>query len=520
MNRSLLAWLTDAFGAILFACGLALFTTQKVQGQIVPVIAAGVIIVSAALRMFAQSMAAASGENRAAQAKAALRAPIVAWLFRQPPARHVMLGEAIADASDRVEDVHYYHARFQPLRRAAVIAPLMIAAAAAVASPVAAGILIATLFPFALGMALAGMAAGKAAREQLDALSRLSGLFVDRVRTLPIILGFGAQDRVVRQLSHSTNEVAERTVRVLRVAFASGAILEFFAALSVALVAVYCGFNLLGLLPFPVPETLTLTQALFVLALAPEFYLPFRRLAAAYHDRQIGEAAMQRLAGLNIGTQVQAPPPALLAPPMLRFCEVVIDHGERQIGPFSFDVPAGRTTALLGPTGIGKSSLLHALLNLADVASGTIMLDGHPLPTAGLGGAVSWAGQATALLPGSIADNIALGDPAASRSDLTNAADLAGLASMLADRAGGLDAHLDAQGGGLSGGERRRIGLARAALRNAPLWLLDEPTADLDAESARAVMNRLLSHARGRTILLVTHSASLAALCDRTEMLA
>ena len=143
-----------------------------------------------------------------------------------------MLGEAVADAVDRIEDLGGFHARFQPLRRAAVLSPLVIAVAAAFGSWVAGAIMLATLMPFALGMALAGSAAARAAARQLDALSRLSGLFVDRVRALPVIVGFGAQDRIGRHLADATREVATRTVDVLKIAFVSSAIIEFFAALS------------------------------------------------------------------------------------------------------------------------------------------------------------------------------------------------------------------------------------------------------------------------------------------------
>lgn len=519
MNPTLFLWLADASGAVLFAFGLAEYTTQITQGQNVPWLAPVLLVVAAGLRAWAQGAAAARGESAAARAKAAVRAPLVAWLFAQPPARHAMLGEAIADAGDRIEDMHLYHARYLPLRRAAVVAPLLVAAAIAFASPVSAGILLVTLIPFAVGMALAGMAAGKAAGAQLEALGRLSGLFVDRVRALPVILGFGAQDRITRQLGQATSEAAERTIRVLRVAFLSGAVLEFFAALSVALVAVYCGFSLLGLLPFPVPEHLALPQALFVLALAPEFYLPFRRLAAAYHDKQQGEAVARRLSDRTQDAAPLPPPAALERPPALAFAGVVVDHGERSVGPFDLAVPAGRSTALLGPTGIGKSSLLHALLGLADVAQGRITVDGSALAPPGLRGAVSWAGQATALLPASIARNIAIACPGADRAQVEAAARLAGLDALAASRADGLDTVLDAQGSGLSGGERRRIGLARAALRNAPLWLLDEPTADLDEASAQAVVEAMLDCARGRTVLLVTHSPAVAALCDERIVL-
>ncbi|WP_255581442.1 ABC transporter transmembrane domain-containing protein, partial [Caulobacter sp. HMWF009] len=169
--------------------------------------------------------------------------------------------------------------------------PLGLIAVAAVASPISAAILLFALIPFIIAMALAGTATAAQSRAQFTALQRLSGLFLDRVRALPVILAFQAEPRVTRDLERAADQLAERTIRVLRVAFFSSAALEFFAALSVALVAVYCGFNLLRLLPFPVPEQLDLRRAVFVLALAPEVYLPMRRLAAAYHDRQAAEAA-------------------------------------------------------------------------------------------------------------------------------------------------------------------------------------------------------------------------------------
>ena len=522
-NRAFLFWLLDGLLAIALAAALAVAVSllaERTPGAEL-LLALTLLCAAGLARGGAQVLAADAGQHEAARAKQAWRVRAFGAVLRAPAGIRVMLGEQTADATDRIEDLDGYHARFQPLRLAAVATPLMVAAAAAMASWLAAAIMLATLVPFAFGMVFAGTAAVRAAARQLDALSKLSGLFIDRVRALPIILGFGAQDRVVRQMGAATQDVARRTLAVLRVAFLSSAVMEFFAAISVALVAVYCGFSLLGLLPFRAPETLTLGRALFVLVLAPEFYLPMRRMAAAYHDKQIGEAALERLTRLAPTDGARTAGSAdLTAPPGIDIRDLVIAYEDRRIGPFTFTAPAGEMTVISGPSGAGKSSLLNALLGLAPISSGEILLDGAPLVATQLQGAVSWAGQTTLFLPGTLADNIRLARPDASDEDIAAAAASAGLTALIAGRPAGLQTPINPRGSGLSGGERRRIGIARALLLDAPLWLLDEPTADLDAASADALIALIRSASLGRTVLLVTHDPAVAALADHHVVIA
>lgn len=406
-----------------------------------------------------------------------------------------------------------YVSRFTPLKMAAGLSPLLIIAIAAIASPFSAGIFLFTLLPFIFGMILAGTAAAGESRRQFQALERLSGLFVDRVRALPAILAFDARARTTAEIARASDELERRTNRVMRIAFLSSGVLEFFSALAVALIAVYCGFNLLKLLPFPAPETLDLPRSFFVLALAPEVYQPLRRLAAAYHDRQAAESAVPALV-----TPEAAPRDRHILhedAPAIRFTKVAIAYGDAApvISDFDLEVRPGQIVALVGASGSGKSSLLHLFLGLSPLTAGEVEVGGARLSQAGdFAGQIAWASQNPIVVPGGLGDNIRLADPSACPGRILVAAGEAGLF-------GDLDRPLDERGGGLSGGERRRLGLARAILKRAPILLLDEPTANLDPASEEAMLDLIRQATRGRTTLIATHSAAVAAMADRVVRL-
>ncbi|QDX27423.1 thiol reductant ABC exporter subunit CydD [Sphingomonas suaedae] len=510
--------LGDALAAIGFAGGLALaISALTTGGAILPGLA--LALVSGLARASCAALALRAGGRSAGAVKARVRAATLLAALRRPRGGVQATGAVIQSVVDDVEALDGHVARFLPARGAAALAPMLVLAATALASPVAAGILAATLLPFILALALAGGAAADESRRQFHALSRLSGLLADRVRALPIILAFRAEAREADRIGAAAQEVAARTLKVLRVAFLSTGALEFFAALSVALVAVYAGFNLLGELPFPVPEQLDLGRAFFVLALAPEFYGPMRRLAAAYHDRQAAESAAQQLAALHAEAATDPEyTPMLCAPPSITFDGVTIaypDSPEAAVRNLSFSVAPGAIVALTGPSGSGKSSILQLLLGLAPHSGGVVRIGGEALaPGTSLARSASWAGQAPLILPGTLAGNIALGAPDASAAQIAQAAVAAGLEPMLMQREGGLESTIDPRGGGLSGGERRRIGLARALLKPAPILLLDEPTAHLDPAAEDALIALIARAARGRTTLIATHSARLAAIAD------
>lgn len=518
LNRAAAWTIADVAPATAFAAGLALAVSalERSLAAALP----GVILALAAMigRGLLAQAAATAGARAAAEIKDDVRRALARDVFA---GRRPSDGGAVAAVVEGVEALDGYYARFLPARAAAAIAPLLAIAAAAIASPVTAGILIFTLFPFIVGMALAGTAAAGESRRHFAALERLSGLFLDRVRALPVLLAYQAESRVRADVARASDALAHRTGRVLRVAFASSAIIEFFSALAVALVAVYCGFNLLRLLPFPVPETLDLGRALFVLALAPEVYAPIRRLAAAYHERQAAEAAAPALIRPSVETTVASAGPALgeTAPALtFRSVRLAYEADAPVLDDFDLDVAPGEMIALVGPSGSGKSSLLRLLLGLAPLSGGEVLIDGRPLPAgaglagAGLAGAVGWSGQAPMVAPGDLARNIALARPEAAPSQVERAARAVGLTLDL-------NRPIDERGGGLSGGERRRLGLARALLKDAPLLLLDEPTANLDAAAEQALLPVIREAARGRTTLIATHSEALAATADRVVQL-
>jgi len=504
--------LLDATAAVAFAAGLALSLTSLPHGISAALPGAVLAVLAGVVRGLLSRAAAGVAGRAAAKVKAKVRARVLNAALDARPGARPPIGEAMTLVVEGVEALDGYYARFLPARMAGSLAPIIIALAMAFASPVSAAIMLATFAPFVLIMALAGGAAGAESRRQFDALSRLSGLFADRVRALPVVLAFGAEQRSVEVLGQAAESFAERTLRVLRIAFVSSAALEFFAALSVALVAVYCGFSLLGLLPFPAPERLDLGRAVFVLALAPEAYLPMRRLAAVYHDRQAAEAAVDGLMAADTAPRrsIDAAASGTVAPE-IRFENVgVVYPGDDRPALDGFDLALrpGEMVALMGPTGSGKSTALNLLLGLAEAATGQVTVNG-----AVLHGAISaaWAGQAPVVTPGTLAQNIALGRRDAPAEQVARAAELAGLTTI----AGGLSRQLDERGGGLSGGERRRLALARAMLRDAPVLLLDEPTANLDAASEAELLPVIAGAARGRTTLIATHSEAVAALADR-----
>ena len=295
---------------------------------------------------------------------------------------------------------------------------------------------------------------------------------------------------------------------VLRIAFLSSAILEFFSAVAVALVAVYVGLGLLGQIHFGPAEHISLSEALFVLLLAPEFFMPLRQLAIHYHDRAAALGATDAiLAILEQDAEVLATGDRHPGSThLIEFNTVSKSYGERQVlTAITLHIAAGEKIALVGESGAGKTTLLNLLLGFEAPTEGHVVLNGLTVNRECAAQAIAWVGQNAYIFHGSIKDNIALADPDASEQRIIDAAQAAGVTEFSAQLPEGLLTPIGERGYGLSGGQVQRIALARAFLKNAGIILLDEPTANLDAANKTLLLDVIDRLFIDKTLIIATH---------------
>jgi thiol reductant ABC exporter CydD subunit len=399
---------------------------------------------------------------------------------------------------------------------------LLVIAWVAVLDVEAALIMLLTLPLVPLFMWLIGRYTEQRTQERWVALRRLSTHFLDVVRGLPTLKAFDrARDETVT-LASVSERYRKTTIETLRISFLSGSVLELAATLGVALVAVATGLRL-------VSGSLGLQAGLTVLILAPELYLPFRRLGAEYHASADGLAVAERMFELldAPATAVQggprpAPSPAQAA---VRFEDVGFSYPARPavvLDGLDLELTPGQTVALVGESGAGKSTVAALLLGLLEPTTGRISIGGVPLASCrreAWHAQTAWVPQHPSLFRGSIAENIRLGDPAASEHRVREAARRAGAEAFIHGLPQGYGTLIGDGGRALSPGERRRIGLARAFLKDAPLVVLDEPAADLDRHSVAIVSGAVRGLQAGRTVLLIAHRTEMIEHADRVVRL-
>lgn len=454
-----------------------------------------------------------------AVARRRLRSDALTRLLHAGPAllrtRHS--GDLAAIVVDRVEALDGLFSRWVPAATLAVAGPILVALAALWADPLAALVLGLCGLLVPVAMALAGIGAAAASRGQFLAMARLQARFLDRVRGVATLVLAGRAEDEAQALSVAAADLGKRTMRVLRVAFLSSVALDLANVAALALLAVHYGLALrAGTLAQP-------ALALFALLLVPEFFAPLRGFAAAYQDRLHATGAAEGLIELPPAPE-PAPPPAqpvrtVAASGVTVAFEDVHLTWDPARGPaldgLSFRVPAGETLVLAGPSGAGKSTVIEILLGFVRPDRGRVTLNGADiadLVPQSLSRLTAWIGQRPVLFAGSIRDNIRFARPEATDAEIAEAARVARVSDFADALPDKMDTYVGEGGYGLSGGQAQRVAIARAFLKNAPLLLLDEPTAHLDPATENDVLEGLRRLAIGRTVIMASHSAGSHAL--------
>jgi ATP-binding cassette subfamily C protein CydCD len=489
------------------------------------VVGAIAVFLARAVVAWAQEVAAA---RASAQVKAQLRDDVLTqatalgpvWLTGQRRGELTVLLTRGLDALDA------YFGKYLPQLVLAAIVPFVVVVVVATQDLASALIIIVTLPLIPLFMALIGWTTQRQQDRQWSALELLSGYFLDLVSGLPTLKVFGRAQAQADNLRRITGEYRRRTMTVLRVTFLSSFALELLATISVALVAVFIGVRL-------VSGELDLATGLFVLVIAPEAYLPLRQVGLHFHASQEGVAAAARAFDLldeplpSDGQVTQCPD---LRSSTIEFVDVTAQYPSRALDAVSglnLSIAPGETLALVGPSGAGKSTVLQLLLRLLEPSSGRVELRGedsttdlHVLSASAWRDQIAYVPQSPGFVAGTIADNVRLVAPDASDAAVEQALQDAGAWDFVGSLPDGILHVLADRGSGLSAGQRQRVALARAFVRDAPLVVLDEPTAALDPESERLVVEAVARLARDRTVVLVAHRPALAAIADRVVAVA
>jgi len=481
------------------------------------------VIAFATRGAFAWAMEVA-GRRAAWNVLSELRVTLVERRLRTQPAAVDGAGDAeIAAVSVQgVEALEGYLARYLPQVVLASIVPFMVIAWVAFLDLEAAVIMLLTLPLVPVFMWLIGTYTADRTQERWQALRALSSHFLDVVRGLPTLRAFGRARDEAAIVGEVSDRYRRATMETLRISFLSGSVLELAATIGVALVAVTAGVRL-------VDGSLGLEAGLAVIVLAPELYLPFRRLGAEYHASADGLAVADRLFALLDAPAAAATGGTRLAPSPARV-PVALDRVSfsypSRPGPvldeFSLELSPGEAVALVGESGAGKSTVAALLLGLLEPTAGAVTVGGTHLRECGLDAwrrLVAWVPQYPTLFRGTVADNIRLGDPDATDESVSEAARLAGADEFIRTLPNGYATLVGDGERSLSPGERRRVGLARAFVRDAPLVILDEPTADLDPDSVAVVAAAVQLLQAGRTMLVIAHRPELVRGVDRVVRL-
>jgi ATP-binding cassette, subfamily C, bacterial CydCD len=531
-----LGWMAGVFG-ILQAREISWLINQAfLQGRgfetILPILKMIlVIIVIRAGFNWAGELAAIAGASRIKQK---LRQQLYEHIVELGPAHlrneggevGVQTGELTSIALDGIDALEVYYSQYLPQVALAALVPTTILFFIFPSDLLSGAVMLLTAPLLPLFMYLIGSAAQALTRRQWQGLSRMSAYFLDVLQGLTTLKSLGRSREQVSAIKRVSEKYRQTTIGVLKVTFLSALVLELVATLSTAVVAVEVGVRLLyGRMAFE--------QAFFVLLLAPEFYLPLRLLGTRFHTGMAGVEAARRLYEvLDLPVRKSSPPPGNHTPqpstpsppPSIQLKEVsYIYTGERNaLQGVSFDLPAGKMTALVGESGAGKTTITWLLLGFLQPRSGEILVDGKPLSTIPRQEwltKLAWVPQNPYLFNDTLAANIRLARPVASDAQVGEAARLAHADEFIDRLPEGYDTLVGERGSRLSAGQAQRIALARAFLKDAPVLILDEATSHLDPKLDDCLKESISQLSRGKTVLVIAHHQSTLRRADQVVRL-
>lgn len=473
----------------------------------------------AVLRAMIGYAGAQVGFEAAARARQGLFARLLDQVAALGPVRlaGTATGDLATTLTDAVAGIEPYWRQWLPATAAVAVLPVAILLVVLPVDWRSAAIFAVTLPLLPMFMVLAGRSAERANQRQWASMARLGGHLLDAVAGLADLVLLGAAKREVKLVARTADEYRRETMKVLRLAFLSALVLEFFATVSIAVTAVLVGFRLLW-------GEIAFVDGLTVLLLAPLFYAPLRMLGTERHARMEAVAAAERLVDFlarPVPRRTGGEPFGAGAAVSVRFDNVSAGYGDGRLAlnGVSFDIRAGEQVAIVGESGAGKSTILSLIGGFLEPSAGTILIDGRPLASLDLDDIrrhIAFLPQRAFLFDATIAENIAMGRPG----DIAAALRAARADEFVARLPDGVASRIGEGGAGLSGGEAQRLMLARALFSPAPLVLMDEPTAHLDAATEAAVGEAIAALSAGRTRLTIAHRLRTVEAADRVLVLA
>ncbi|KXV48792.1 ABC transporter ATP-binding protein [Gluconobacter albidus] len=475
--------------------------------------AIAVFLLACLLRVILSTVQEMTAVSAGIQGRRRLRKEVLDRILNEGPAllrRHHSAAIA-ATLVDRIEALDGYFARWLPAASLWLVSQWLVVVAVYVENHQAGLILAACCAVLPIFQAVFGIATAVASRKQFLAMARLQTRFLDRVKGIATIVLSGGTEREAQALAKSADDLRQRTMKVLRIAFLASATTDVAMVVALVLIVVTQAHNLMGH-----PSNAVLTRALYAVLLVPEAFASFRALSAAYQDRAHATAAAEAMHELGPLTEQTAVTPETLHVEggISVMAENVSFAWDEQRGTvihdIGFTLAAGETLILEGASGAGKSTLLELLLGFVSPSQGRILFNGQDMQDFSprqISSLISWIGQKPVLFAGTIRENILFAKSDATPEEIHHAVSAAAVDQYLSSLPDGLETRIGEGGFGLSGGQAQRIAIARAYLKNSPLLLLDEPTSHLDPKTEAEILLSLKELAKGRTVILCSHSA-------------